>query len=62
MAGVAVAWSAGPLRAPGGAEAWAGTAPTGAVRAAGSWGRSIEVPGAGGYYTDSHGHQQGFVT
>ncbi len=50
LAGAAVVWGAGPLAVPGAVSAWAvaatrGAVPAGAARAAGSWGRAIEVPG-----------------
>src|SRR6266567_4113239 len=48
VAAAAAMWGAGPLAAPGGGDAWAVAAARGAaVRAAGSWGRAIEVPGLG---------------
>ena len=54
LAGAAV-WGAGPVAVPGLAGGWAVAAvrgavsvvPAAAVRAAGSWGRAIEVPGLG---------------
>src|SRR6266704_1530990 len=46
VAAAAAMWGAGPLAAPGGGDAWAVAAARGAaVRAAGSWGRAIAVPG-----------------
>ena len=50
LAGAAAVWAAGPLAVPGTAGAWAmsaarGAVQAGAVAAAGTFGRAIEVPG-----------------
>src|SRR5215470_13113987 len=47
VAGAAAVWGAGPAAVPGTAAAWAVPAAQGAVPAASSWGRAIEVPGLG---------------
>src|SRR5215469_5732714 len=53
LAGAAAVWGAGLVAVPGAAGAWAAAAGrgaavrAGAVRAAGWWGRAIEVPGLG---------------
>jgi hypothetical protein len=84
-AGAVAVCGAIALAVPGAADAGAVSAAPGAVRAAGAWGKAIEVPGlgalnkggtawvlsvscasagdcaAGGFYSDRHGHVQGFV-
>ncbi|HXS64278.1 MAG TPA: hypothetical protein VN767_15595 [Streptosporangiaceae bacterium] len=84
-AGAAAMWGAGLVAVPGQADARVTSTAVGMVKAAGSWGKAVGVPGlgalnkggraavssvtcgsagncsAGGFYTDGHAHQQGFV-